>query len=108
MTVIGEKLWVERGDGAPIGHRVVEIGKPFKGTHFGKRTTLVDVCLIDTGARTAAPMSELVPAAPLTAAEEAEYLELDMQLAGTIGDARKLRRFNGLRLRSLLFGGEPA
>jgi len=50
------------------------------------------------------PTSDLVPAAPLTAAEEAEYARLDAQLAGTLGEARTLKRFNGLRLRSLVFG----
>jgi hypothetical protein len=52
------------------------------------------------------PASDLVPAAPLTDAEEREYDQLDRQLAGTIGEARTLKRFNALRLRWILFGGE--
>jgi hypothetical protein len=50
------------------------------------------------------PAADLVPAEALTDAEEAEYRRLDAQLAGTIGEARTLKRFNGLRLRSLMFG----
>jgi hypothetical protein len=106
--MINEALWIERGDGAAVAHRVIRLGKPFRGVSFGTRRTLIDVALLDSGGRASAPVAELADARPLTAAEEAEYDRLDAKLAGTIGDARTLRRFNALRLRSLTYGSQVA
>jgi hypothetical protein len=71
----------------------------------GRRQRAVPVRLVDERGSVQAlvPASDLVPAAALSEAEEAEYLRLDAQLAGTIGEARTLKRFNALRLRSLIF-----
>lgn len=105
MQVIGEMLWIERPDGAAIAHRALPCGRVRLGIFGGRRQRTLPVRLIEqagTGERLV-PVGDVVPAAPLTEAEEAEYRRLDAQLAGTIGEARTLRRFNALRLRSLLF-----
>lgn len=103
--MINAMLWIENGEGAALAHRVTIAGKPFFQPIEGRRQRAVKIrgdCLDRY-----VPMTELTAAAPLSPAEEAEYRRLDRELAGTIGDARKLKRFNALRLRSLLFpGGE--
>lgn len=92
---LNKVLWIERPEGAAVAHRACLIER-------GRKTAAI--ALLDgSGARREVPAGDLVPAAPLGALEEAEYQKLDRQLAGTIGDSRKLRRFNALRLRSLLF-----
>lgn len=91
---LNEILWIERGDGAARAHRACLLGR---------RRAAATIALLDGGGRRDVPAAEIVPAAPLTAAEEREYQRLDAELAGTHGEARKLRRFNGLRLRSLVY-----
>ncbi len=105
MTAIGELLWIERGDGAAIAHRAIRCGRPQLAVVDGRRQRAVRIHLIDSREERLVASAELVPAAPLTAEEEREYDRLDRQLAGTIGEARTLRRFHALRLRSLMFGG---
>lgn len=91
---LNEVLWIEWGEGAARGHRACLLGRG-----RGKAT----IALLDCGGRRDVPAGELVPAAPLSAEEEREYDRLDAELAGTLGEGRKLRRFNGLRIRGLLF-----
>lgn len=100
-------LWIELGDGAAAAHCVGWAGKPCLAVIDGRRQRAVPIRLANGygDLNRLVPASELVPATPLTAAEEAEYHRLDAQLAGTLGEARTLKRFNGLRLRSLMFGG---
>ena len=118
--MIGEKLWIERGDGAAVAHRVVPSGPP-RRARVGDRVRHAVEVRDGNSARGAGhgspgaatfprlvPLGELTDAAPLTAADEAEYARLDAALAGTHGDARLLRRFNALRLRWLLFGSEAS
>ncbi|HEX8224487.1 MAG TPA: hypothetical protein VF605_11785 [Allosphingosinicella sp.] len=92
----GEILWIERPDGAAVAHKV-------RAIEPGRKTTKI-VLLDGSGARHDVPTGDLTPAAPVTAAERAEYHRLDAELAGTIGDSRKLRRFNMLRLRWIVCG----
>ena len=103
MTAIGELLWIERGDGAAVAHRAIRCGRPQLAVVDGRRQRAVRVHLIESRQERLVAASELVPAAPLTPEEEREYDRLDAQLAGTIGEARALKRFNALRLRSLLY-----
>lgn len=102
--MIGEKLWIAHGDGAAAAHRIVVAGKPRLVEVGGKRRRAVAVRLLGDGGMRTVPVSDLTDAAPLSPAEEREYDHLDAQLAGTFGEADTLRRFNALRLRSLLFG----
>lgn len=106
MTIIGEQLWIERGDGAARAHRVRPCGPVRLAIIEGRRQRATPVRLLGVAGASEryVPASELVPAEPLTRAEEAEYNRLEEQLAGTIGEARALKRFNCLRLRSLIFG----
>jgi hypothetical protein len=105
--MIGEQnhvLWIERGDGAAVAHRVIPSGAVRLAVVNDRRQRAVPVRVVGHGDERLVPASELVPAAPLNALEEDEYQALDQQLAGTIGEAVALKRFNGLRLRSLMFG----
>jgi hypothetical protein len=99
-------LYIEHGDGAAVGHRALLAGDPCLAVVEDRRQRAVRVKLVGTHQDRLVPTADLVPAAPLTEEEEAEYRRLDAQLAGTMGEARTLKRFNGLRLRSLMFGGE--
>lgn len=103
MTAIGELLWIERGDGAAVAHRAIRCGKPQLAIVDGRRQRAVRIHLIEQRSERLVAATELVPAAPLSAEEEQEYARLERQLAGTLGEARSLKRFNGLRLRSTLF-----
>jgi hypothetical protein len=104
--VIGEVLlFIERGDGAAVAHRVMANGKVRLGVVDDRRQRAVPVKLIDMRQERLVPAADVVPATALIAAEEAEYHKLDAQLAGTVGEARALKRFNALRLRWLMFGG---
>ncbi len=102
--MIGEQLWIERGDGAAKAHRCILAGRARLDTVAGKRRRVVPIQIVESRARRDVPASELAPATPLTAAEEREYDRLDAALAGTFGEADLLRKFNALRLRSLMFG----
>lgn len=99
-------LYVEHGDGAAKAHRAIPRGDICLAVIDGRRQRAMPVQMLDERGSVQAlvPMSDLVPAEPLTAAEEREYARLDAQLAGTMGEARTLKRFNQLRLRSLMFG----
>lgn len=103
MTIIGERLWIENGDGAAVAHRVIATGSPMLADIDAHRRRAVPIQIVG-GERRIVPVSELTEAAPLSPADEAEYRRLDVELAGTIGDSGKLARFNALRLRSVLFG----
>ncbi|MEA3017330.1 MAG: hypothetical protein QOI38_2052 [Sphingomonadales bacterium] len=92
---LNEVLWIENGDGAARGHRACLIGR--------NRTKATIALLERGGDRREVAVAELTAAEPLTADEEREYERLDAELAGTIGEARKLRRFNALRIRSLIY-----
>lgn len=94
-----EVLWIERPDGAAVARKA-------RAIEPGRKTTKI-VLLDGSGTRRDVPTAELAPARPLSADEVAEYECLDAELAGTIGDSRKLRRFNALRLRAIIYG-EPA
>lgn len=98
MSGINQALWIEHGDGAARAHPVCILGRR------GRETVVRLLDGNDTAARAVKP-AEIVPAAPLSPHEEAEYQRLDRELAGTLGDKRKLRRFNALRLRSLACPG---
>jgi hypothetical protein len=105
--VIGQQLWIENGGGAPTAHRVILSGRPHHAVIDGRKRRAIIVRKVNTigeGSLVVA-MAELTEAAPLSAADEAEYQRLDAELAGTIGDSAKLVRFNALRLRWLMFGG---
>ena len=106
--MIGEILWIERGDGAARAHRAIPRGAARLAIVGGRRQRAVPIRVAGETDDRMVAAGELVPAKPLTTAEEAEYQRLDAQLAGTLGEARALRRFNGLRLRSLLFGSATA
>jgi hypothetical protein len=97
-------LFIERGDGAAVAHRVQATGNVRLEVVDDRRQRAVPVKLIDMHQERVVPAADIVAAAALTAAEEAEYQKLDAQLAGTVGEARTLRRFNALRLRWLMFG----
>jgi hypothetical protein len=99
-------LYIERGDGAAIAQRALVRGEVRMASFDGRRQRAVPVKLVDAREDRIVRVADLIDAAPLTAAEEAEYRRLDAQLAGTIGEARTLKRFNALRLRSLMFGDE--
>jgi hypothetical protein len=101
-------LYIERGDGAAVAHRAIPRGDVCLAVIDSRRQRAVPIQMIDERGAVQAlvPAADLVAAEPLTAAEEAEYRRLDAQLAGTIGEARTLKRFNALRLRSVMFGGE--
>lgn len=107
MNIIGERLWIECGDGAARAHRAVPVEKPCLAVIDGRRQRAVGIRLVGPhgAAPVLVPQGDLVPAEPLTDTEEREYNRLDCQLAGTIGETRALKRFNSLRLRSLMFGG---
>lgn len=100
-------LWIERGDGAAVAHRALPCGPVHLATIDERRQRGTPVRLIGQAGASErlVPSCDLVPAEPLNDAEEAEYRRLDAQLAGTMGEARALKRFNALRLRSLMFGG---
>jgi hypothetical protein len=98
-------LYIEHGDGAAVAHRAMPSGKPCLATLDDRRQRAQPVKLIDAHEDRLVPAADLAPAELLSDAEEAEYARLDAQLAGTLGDARTLKRFNSLRLRSLMFGG---
>lgn len=102
--LVRERLWIEDGDGAAKAHRVLVSGDPHLVEIEGRRRRSVEVRTIGNGAVRVVPMSELTAAAPLMAEEVEEYDRLDGELAGTFGDGDKLRTFNALRLRALLFG----
>lgn len=102
--MINEALWIENGDGAAVAHRVVISGPPCLTVIDGRRQRAVPVRGVDLHFHDFVPQADLTEAAPLSPCDELEYQCLDRELAGTIGDARKLKRFNALRLRSLLFG----
>lgn len=106
MTIIGEFLWIERGDGAAVAHRALPCGPVRLATIEDRRQRALPVRLVgEAGAgERLIPACDLVPATPLTGDEEREYARLDALLAGTMGEARTLKRFNALRLRSLMFG----
>lgn len=102
--MIGEHLWIANGEGAAKAHRVLIAGPVKLAEVDGRRQRAQPVRQVERGgAAVLVPARDIVPAAPLTPAEEREYDRLDRALAGTIGDTDKLRRFNALRLRSLLF-----
>lgn len=111
MNAINERLWIEKGDGAAVAHRCVLAGsgKPTLHQFEGRRQRCLCIRIIGgDGSLLAAPVNDVVPAAPLSAAEEAEYQRLDLKLSRSPrGDAGDLRRFNSLRLRWLMFGGVP-
>jgi len=104
--VIGltEQLWIESGDGAAKAHRVIPWGQPRLAVIEDRRCRAIPVRFVGSANERLVPATDLVPATPLTEAEEREYQKLDAVLAGTMGEARTLKRFNGLRLRSLIFG----
>ena len=110
MNAINEQLWIERGGDATTAHRVVAIGPTHIAQVDGRRCRAVLVRKIDrTGEGSVlVPAAELTEAAPLSADDEREYARLDAELAGTIGDTAKLRRFNALRLRGLVYGDARA
>jgi hypothetical protein len=99
-------LYIEHGDGAAIAHRAIPRGDVRLAVIGDRRQRAVPIQMIDERGSVQAlvPAADLVAAESLTAAEEAEYQRLDAQLAGTIGETRTLKRFNSLRLRSLMFG----
>jgi hypothetical protein len=97
-------LYIEHGDGAAVAHRALPSGTVRLAVVEDRRQRAVPVKLVDAHQDRLVPAADLVAAEPLSAAEEAEYRHLDAQLAGTIGEARTLKRFNALRLRSLMFG----
>jgi hypothetical protein len=97
---LAEILWIERPAGAAVAHKA-------RAIEPGRKITKI-VLLDGSGARRDVPTGELAPARPLTAAEVADYHRLDAELAGTIGDSRKLARFNALRLRWIAYGTEEA
>lgn len=104
MLAINERLWIENGAGAARAHRVVPIGPPRLAEVDGRRCRAVEVREIGCGSARLVPEAELTPAAPLSAADLHAYELLDRQLAGTLGDARLLAKFNALRLRAVIFG----
>lgn len=101
-------LYIERGDGAAVAHRAVPRGDVCLAVIDGRRQRAMPVQMLDERGSVQAlvPAADLVSAEPLSAAEETEYARLDAHLAGTLGEARTLKRFNALRLRWLMFGGE--
>lgn len=99
------RLWIERPDGAAVGHRCMIVGdRPALHLFDGRRRRCHCIKILGQSELLAAPVDHVVPAMPLSPAEVAEYSRLDADLAGTFGDARLLTRFNGLRLRALHFG----
>jgi hypothetical protein len=109
-VTIGARLWIERPAGAARAHPVLLAGPAHRATIDGRRCLAILVRKVEAqgeGARLV-PLAHVTEAAPLSAAEEAEYARLDAALAGTHGEARKLARFNALRLRSLLFPSPPS
>jgi hypothetical protein len=99
-------LYIEHGDGAASAHRAIPNGDVHLAFIDERRQRAIPVKLVDAHEDRVVPAGDLVPAEALSADEEAEYQRLDALLAGTIGEARTLKRFNALRLRSLLFGVE--
>jgi hypothetical protein len=107
--MIGHQLlYIERGDGAAVAHKALQCGDPRLATLDGRRQRALPLRLLDEAGTEPRliPAVDLAPAAPLNAAEEVEYRRLDALLAGTLGEARTVKRFNHLRLRSLMFGAE--
>jgi hypothetical protein len=81
-------------------HRVRILG-PAPG-----RAKRLEVAIVGNGERRTLAPAELVPDAPLTAREEAEYRRLDARLAGQDRPLQDdYRRFEALRLRSLVHAG---
>lgn len=106
---IGEEIWIENGAGAARAHRVVRVG-PVHLAPIGesrRRAVLIQSVERAGDPTRLVPVSELTAAAPLSAAEEAEFHRLDRELAGTKGEAGRLSRFNALRLRSLIYDPAP-
>lgn len=101
--MIGEMLWIENGDGAAVAHRGIVRGRPHLVSFDGRKQRAVLFRPVGRFLDTVVPVTHLTEAAPLSEAEEREYQRLDSELARTVGDSRKLRRFNALRLRSLIF-----
>lgn len=101
-----QALYVANGDGAAKAHRCIPAGPPRLAIIEGRRQRCAPIRILDqAGTREAlVPCADLVPAEPLSDADERECRRLDAQLAGTIGEARTLKRFNQLRLRSLVCG----
>lgn len=108
MTVIGEKLWIEMPGEVARPHRVLPIGKPCLAEVAGRRQRAIEVREIGTPGSIMIPLAELTDAAPLSPADLAEYDRLDAELAGTIGDRKKLLPFMALLWRRDLFGELPA
>lgn len=104
MTVLGEKLWIEMPGEVARPHRVVPIGEPRLVELDGRRQRAITVRTLDHLGVVTIPVAELAEAAPLSAADVAEYDRLDGELAGTIGDRKKLLPFMALFWRRQLFG----
>lgn len=104
MIVIGEKLWIEMPGEVARPHRVLPIGQPRIAEVHGRRQRAIDVRVLGGFGIVLVPVAELTEAAPLSAAELADYDRLDGELAGTIGDRRKVRAFMTLFHRRQLFG----
>jgi hypothetical protein len=105
MSVINERLWIEMPGEVAVPHRVIPVGDPQLAEVGGRRQRSIAVRRIGDGyGPFLVPIAELVDAAPLTPAEIADYDRLDGELAGTIGDSRKLRAFNGLLHRRQIYG----
>jgi hypothetical protein len=107
MTVINERLWIENGAGAAKAHRVVPTDKPRLALVGDRRQRVVPVRKLDRlgDGTVLVPAAELADAAPLSPADVAQYDRLDAELAGSlVTDSRKMKAFNALRLRALVYG----
>jgi hypothetical protein len=108
--VVNERLWLQMPGEVASAHRVVLAGQPCMAEVRGQRTRAVAVRKIAAAHEGAilVPLAELLNAAPLSAADRAEYDRLDRQLAGTHGERRALRAFFGLLHRSVTYGEASA
>lgn len=104
--VINEALWIQMPGEVAEAHRVIIAGVPRMFEVDGRRFRVVPIRRIGGVNEDSflAPVADLFDARPLNAAESAEYVELDRQLAGTIGDRRRLRAFFALMHRAKIYG----
>ncbi|HYD12714.1 MAG TPA: hypothetical protein VEC11_07690 [Allosphingosinicella sp.] len=110
QPVVNERLWLQMPGEVASACRVVLTGQPIMAEIRGQRTRAFPVRKISAAHEGThlAPAAELLDAAPLSAAEQAEYAQLDRKLAGTIGDRRVLRAFFGLLHRAAIYGEASA
>ena len=108
--VVNEKLWLQMPGEVATAHRVVVTGQPVMAEVRGQRTRAIPVRKISAAHEGThlVPAAELLDATPLSPAEQAEYRRLDGQLAGTIGDRRRLLAFFGLVHRAAIYGEASA